>query len=118
MICDIEEIRNTDLLNSMSGIRAMIDVICEKHAFTVLGVLEHQFEPQGCSLVYLLSESHISIHTFPEKNYVAMDIYTCRDYLDNGLYEQLYAFLIDTFQAHPNVPLIIDRGIGHHAMDS
>jgi S-adenosylmethionine decarboxylase proenzyme len=111
MICDIEGIRNTELLNSMSGIRQIVDAICKEHVFSVLGVLEHQFEPQGCSLVYLLSESHISIHTFPEKNYIAMDIYTCRDYTDNRVYEELYAYLVDTFQARPTVPLILNRGI-------
>ena len=110
MICDIENIRNTDLLNSLSGIRNVLDAICSTNTFSVLGKLEHQFEPQGCSLVYLLSESHISIHTFPEKQYIAMDIYTCRDYPDNSMYQQLYDYLIEIFQADKNEPFIVDRG--------
>ena len=110
MICDIHHIRNTELLNSMSRIRGVLDAICTTHSFTVLGILEHQFEPQGCSLVYLLSESHISVHTFPEKNYIAMDIYTCREYPDNRMYQQLYDFLMVQFHADRNVPVILDRG--------
>ncbi|MFO0871946.1 MAG: adenosylmethionine decarboxylase [Pirellulales bacterium] len=43
----------------------------------VLGVLHHQFEPQGVSLVCLLAESHLSLHTWPEQGRVAADIYTC-----------------------------------------
>jgi S-adenosylmethionine decarboxylase proenzyme len=111
MICDIENIRNIDLLNSLSGIRNVLDAICATNGFSVLGKLEHQFKPQGCSLVYLLSESHISVHTFPEKHYIAMDIYTCREYPDNSIYEQLYAYLIEIFQADRNVPFIVNRGI-------
>jgi len=110
MICEIQNIRNHELLNSLSGIREVIDDICLKHDFTVLGKLEHQFSPQGCSLVYLLSESHISVHTFPEKNYIAMDVYTCREYTDNTIYERLYDQLVRVFDAEPGIPLIVDRG--------
>jgi S-adenosylmethionine decarboxylase len=110
MICDITDIRNTELLNSMSGIRHVLDTICSTHSFSVLGKLAHQFEPQGCSLVYLLSESHISVHTFPEKNYIAMDVYTCREYPDNSVYHQLYDYLVEIFQAKKETPFIVDRG--------
>ena len=110
MICDIQQIQNTRLLNSLAGIEAVVDDLCQKYEFTVLGKLTHQFEPQGCSLVYLLSESHISVHTFPEKNYVAMDIYTCREYPDNGVYEHIYAHLVRLFDAEHGIPLIVDRG--------
>lgn len=110
MICDLHNIRNTELLNSLSGIREMVDSICAEYSFSVLGKLEHQFTPQGCSLVYLLSESHISVHTFPEKNYIAMDIYTCREYPDNQVYHQLYNHLAMAFDADVGkLPIIIDR---------
>ena len=112
MICDLHNIRNIELLNSLSGIREVVDSICEEHSFPILGKLEHQFTPQGCSLVYLLSESHISVHTFPEKNYIAMDIYTCREYPNNDVYEKIYNHLANVFDAdRGKTPIIIDRGI-------
>lgn len=37
----------------------------------------HKFSPCGLTAVLLLAESHISIHTWPEKNYLAIDIFTC-----------------------------------------
>ena len=112
MICDLHNIRNTELLNSLSGIRQVIDLICHQYSFSVLGKLEHQFTPQGCSLVYLLSESHISVHTFPEKNYIAMDIYTCREYPNNDVYTQIYNHLVYVFDADKGkTPVIIGRGI-------
>jgi S-adenosylmethionine decarboxylase proenzyme len=110
MICDLHNIRNTELMNSLSGIRDVVDGICDQYAFSVLGKLEHQFSPQGCSLVYLLSESHISVHTFPEKNYIAMDIYTCREYPNNDVYNEIYRHLERVFCANSGAPVIIDRG--------
>lgn len=46
---------------------------------TILNIAGHQFEPQGVSGLILISESHISFHTFPEKEFVAFDFYTCGD---------------------------------------
>jgi hypothetical protein len=57
----------------------------------------------------MLSESHISIHTFPEHNYAAMDIYTCRYYENNEVYNNLYDEIIDAFDALYENPIIIDR---------
>lgn len=44
---------------------------------TPLGIKIHKFSPQGITGFILLSESHISIHTWPEWNYVAIDIFAC-----------------------------------------
>lgn len=37
----------------------------------------HQFEPQGLTGIVLLAESHISIHTWPERGEAAVDVFTC-----------------------------------------
>ena len=44
---------------------------------TPLKLAIHKFSPQGITGVILLAESHIAIHTWPEINYVAIDIFTC-----------------------------------------
>jgi len=46
---------------------------------TPLKVAIHKFQPQGITGVVLLAESHIAIHTWPEFNYTAIDVYTCGD---------------------------------------
>ena len=45
----------------------------------VLRVIGEKFQPQGVTLLALLSESHASIHTWPEIGYCAIDLYTCGD---------------------------------------
>lgn len=43
----------------------------------VLGDQFHEFKPSGCSGVVLIAESHLSIHTWPDEQYAAVDFYTC-----------------------------------------
>jgi S-adenosylmethionine decarboxylase len=51
-------------------------------------------EDWGISGVVLIAESHISIHTFPEKQFVTLDIFSCRDFV----IEDAIAFFCDAFQ--------------------
>ena len=44
---------------------------------TILDKSYHKFEPQGVTIILLLAESHISIHTVPEKGEAYVDVYTC-----------------------------------------
>ncbi len=46
---------------------------------TVLSGHFHQFEPHGVSGVLVISESHFSVHTWPEHGYAALDLFTCGD---------------------------------------
>ena len=46
---------------------------------TPLDVAIHKFQPQGITGIVLLAESHLAIHTWPELDYIAIDIYTCGD---------------------------------------
>ncbi|MCD6434468.1 MAG: adenosylmethionine decarboxylase [Candidatus Diapherotrites archaeon] len=45
--------------------------------FVVVGNTFHQFKPRGATGIVLLASSHISAHTWPEHNYVALDVYSC-----------------------------------------
>ena len=46
----------------------------------VLNKKIHKFEPQGLTGFYLLSESHLSFHTWPENGTISIDLYTCGDF--------------------------------------
>ena len=99
MVCDFKGIENAELLNSMSGLKDLLKEICKNNDFNILNEVEHQFVPIGCSILFLLSESHLSIHTFPEKNHMSFDIYTCRQYSDNTFYDEIYKFLLNKLKA-------------------
>ena len=109
MIIDLKEIKNESLMHDLDKIKELLDHICNKYEFCILNKSEHVFEPEGLTILYLLSESHISVHTFPEKKYIAIDLYTCRDYKDNTIYDDIYNVLIENFQAKKETPIIFDR---------
>ncbi len=112
LICDIKQIKNTFLLNDLVKLTELMDSVCTKYNFTVLHRQTHAFEPQGHTILYLLSESHFSIHTFPERSYIALDLYTCRQYGDaddTSEYEEIYRYVIEQFDALVEKPMIINR---------
>ena len=109
LICDIKQIKNIALVRNLDGIKRIMDNICEKYEFQILNKIEHKFEPQGLSIIYLLSESHMTIHTFPERNYIAFDLYTCRNYPNNDVYTEIHKYIIEETNATYEPPTIIDR---------
>lgn len=110
IVCDIKGIQNVDLLNSSKDLKEMLCNICEKYNFQILEKIHYDFVPEGCSILFLLSESHISIHTFPEKRHMSFDLYTCRDYENNKEYEEIYDYLINILNASTESNYkIIDR---------
>ena len=62
---------------SPSFFEKLIYKIAKKAKVTVLEISRHKFEPQGFTIVALLAESHISFHTFPEKEIISFDFFTC-----------------------------------------
>ncbi|MEM5836374.1 MAG: adenosylmethionine decarboxylase [Candidatus Aenigmatarchaeota archaeon] len=58
-------------------VKRILDSVISEAGLKVVSSSFHQFKPFGVSAVYLLRESHLSIHTWPELGYVALDIFTC-----------------------------------------
>lgn len=48
-----------------------------KSGFTILDISEHYFQPQGYTVLFLLSESHLAIHTFPEESKTYIELSSC-----------------------------------------
>ena len=64
-------------LNHLESLKQAIIGVLKQANLTVVAIQGHQFAPQGVSVVAVLSESHLSIHTWPELGYAALDVYTC-----------------------------------------
>tara|TARA_R100001510_G_C7548228_1_gene133036 strand:- start:14 stop:340 length:327 start_codon:yes stop_codon:yes gene_type:complete len=70
---------NFDVLNNENYLRNLIKLAAETTGATVIDTISKKFSPHGVTALCLLSESHISIHTWPEKGAAAIDIFTCGD---------------------------------------
>ena len=68
-----------DLIKSVVPIRDIVLRAAKECGATILEDSFHQFEPMGVSGVVMIAESHISIHTWPESGFAAVDIFTCGD---------------------------------------
>jgi len=70
------------LLNDADEVeRIMVNAALESGA-EVREVVFHKFHPHGVSGVVVISESHLTIHSFPEHGYASVDVYTCGDRID------------------------------------
>jgi len=71
--CDVAQIGSVDAVReAMLRAAAVANV-------TVLNSYFHKFSPSGVSGLLCIAESHISVHTWPETGYAAVDVYTCGD---------------------------------------
>ena len=68
---------NATLLDDMDLIKRALLEAADEAGATVVGELFHKFSPVGVTGIVCIAESHISIHTWPEHAYAAVDIFTC-----------------------------------------
>ena len=98
--CDYEK------LNDESFLRCTLNKAAKLAKAKVLNLISYKFDPQGVTAIALLAESHISIHTWPESNYSAVDIFTCGQ---NMLPELASKYLIEALKAEEHSLRVIDR---------
>ncbi|MFM9089520.1 MAG: adenosylmethionine decarboxylase, partial [Cyanobium sp.] len=67
-------------LDDEAFLRDTITSAAKRAGATLLHLITHRFDPQGVTGLALLAESHISIHTWPEYGYAAVDVFTCGDH--------------------------------------
>lgn len=65
------------ILNDRPGLETLLSEAAHAASATVVQTVFHNFCPQGVSGVVVIEESHLSIHTWPETGYAAIDFYTC-----------------------------------------
>ena len=65
------------LIDDLDYVLDALDRVTEAINMTYLGRVVHRFDPHGLSAVYLLAESHISVHTWPECGLVDLEIVSC-----------------------------------------
>jgi len=96
-----------DLLNDKNFIESLIKDASKIGMSTLLNQITHTFEPQGVTSLALLAESHLSIHTWPELGYAAVDAFTCGEIADPI---DCCNFIVKTIQAGRHNLKVIARG--------
>jgi S-adenosylmethionine decarboxylase proenzyme len=99
---------NRELLNDLSFLRDAMITAAINCGAVVLGDSFHRFSPQGVSGVVVIAESHLSIHTWPEYGYAAVDIFTCGTSVEP---EKAAETLIEKLESKNPSQTEIQRGI-------
>lgn len=68
---------NHRALTNLAALREAFLLAVKESGATLLEAVDHVFEPEGLTMVVLLSESHASIHTYPEHDACFIDLFTC-----------------------------------------
>ena len=91
---------NSLKLNDELFVRASLINASKDANSKLLNMITHKFQPQGVTGLALLAESHISIHTWPENQYAAIDVFTCGSHTTP---ESACEVFIKDFEAQKNV---------------
>ncbi len=98
--CRVEVLNNLDAIQA-----AMLDAARAADA-NIVAKAFHRFSPHGVSGVVVIEESHLSIHTWPEVGYAAVDFYTCGDCVPEAAHQSL----LQSLQAAYAEMIVVDRG--------
>lgn len=104
---------NRDKIDSPERIEEIMLSAAKEAGAEIIGSMFHEFEPQGVSGVIVIAESHLTIHTWPEQGYAAVDIFTCGEHTDPW---KALEVLAGAFEAEETHSMEINRGmkvVGH-----
>lgn len=94
VLASISAIKNLQLLNNPERIKQILERGVKASGAHALAWQTTIFEPQGCSLVALLSESHLSVHTYPEHESLFFDAFTCGIHCTpRAIFDELLSYL-------------------------
>ena len=99
---------NADLISRAEKVKKIINRAIKKSNLTKLRSHYHQFRPSGVTGVVLLAESHITMHSWPEYNYIALDLFSCGD---KAKAAAAYKQLVKDFRPAKVKKTVIMRGL-------
>lgn len=99
---------NPDILKDLNKVKDALVSAAKEAKATIIDVSFHEFNPFGISGMVVIAESHLSIHTWPEYSYAAVDIFTCGDVIRPEVAAQ---YLIQKFESKTPSIVEMKRGI-------
>lgn len=98
---------DSGILDDVKRVEALMRAAAKAANTNIVASVFQPFAPQGVSGVVVVEESHLSIHTWPEHGYAAVDFYTC----GQGVPEQAHHVLRDGLSASRSEVMTVERGL-------
>ena len=99
---------NAEILNDVALIKRAMRGAADACGATIVQEVFHLFNPHGVSGVVVIAESHLTIHTWPEYGYAAVDLFTCGEDIDP---ESAFEYLRNALEAASFSAMEMKRGI-------
>ena len=99
---------NKEVLDDLDFLKDCLNEAAIECGATVVGESFYHFSPQGVSGVVNIAESHITVHTWPEHGYAAVDVFTCGDDVDP---EKAAKLIVERLGAQTHSLIELRRGI-------
>lgn len=93
-------------ITSAETVLAALKESARRANVTLLELFSHEFSPEGFTAVAMIAESHILIHTWPEKRYVAVDVFTCGS---NAMPERAMEVVREVFEPSHSKVVEVER---------
>lgn len=100
---------NKEILNNLEKLEKIFVHAALKSGAEIREVAFHQFAPDGVSGVVIISESHLTIHSFPESGYASIDVYTCGEMINPHIATD---YITNQLEAKEIEKIEIPRGMG------
>jgi len=82
---------STELINDENALEQILFSSADDAGLKRVDYLKHKYVPHGVTYIVVIAESHIAIHTYPENNYLSLDIFTCGEYTGMEKFLTLFA---------------------------
>jgi len=102
---------NPEILKSLEKVKKILISAAKEARATIIDNSFHEFNPFGISGVVVIAESHLTIHTWPEYCYAAVDIFTCGEVIKPEL---AVSYLVKKFECKNPSIVEMKRGILSH----
>lgn len=99
--CDAEKLKR------VAGVRRAMLEAARRANGTIVKAVFHAFSPWGVSGVVVIAESHLTIHTWPEHGYAAVDVFSCSPKLKQA---EVRKWLAKEFGAQRTKTIRVRRG--------
>lgn len=105
---------DTDFLDKTAAVEEILISAANLGKATIVETSFHHFSPFGVSGIVVIKESHISIHTWPEHGYAAIDLFTCDNEMDMKI---MVTSLVDAFNAGSFEETLVLRGLPEKVLE-
>lgn len=99
---------DADVINDVAQIENILLSATRAAKASIISHNFHKFSPHGVSGTIVIAESHVAIHTWPEYNYAAVDIFTCGETIDPWIIQE---YIKDSFLSKNVSSIEMKRGL-------